>query len=83
MMIKDVEVQKLKEIIAEVLEVEVEEVEMETDLVEELEADSMMALEIMATIEKEFGMKIPEDELPNFGSLKEISEVLDKLKVVQ
>lgn len=77
------EVQFLKEIIAEILEVEESNVGLETDLVEELEADSMMALEIMATIEKEFNVTIPEEELPNFGSLKEILNVLNKLKVTQ
>jgi len=76
------EVNTLTEIIAEVLEVEVEEVQMETDLVDELEADSMMALEIMATIEKKFNVNIPEEELPNFGSLSEIINVVTKLSVV-
>ncbi|MFE3575516.1 acyl carrier protein [Lysinibacillus sp. NPDC059133] len=75
------EVEKIREIIAEILEVEVDQVEMDTDLVEELEADSMMALEIMATIEKELDIKIPESELPNFGTLNEILSVLNSLKV--
>lgn len=76
------EVNSVKEIIAEVLEVEMEEVQMETDLVDELEADSMMALEIMATVEKTFNVVIPEEELPNFGSLAEIINVVTKLRGV-
>ena len=81
MNIDDLEVRKLQRIISEILEAEMNQVELDTDLVEELDADSMMALEIMATIEKEFNVNIPEDELPNFGSLREIAQILNDLKV--
>jgi len=74
------EVEKIREIIAEILEVEVSEVEMDTDLVEELDADSMMALEIMATIENEMGVKISEKDFPKFGTLREILDVINTVK---
>lgn len=83
MSVNTIEFEKIKELIAEVLEVEVSEIEMDTDLVEELDADSMMALEIMASIEKELDIKISEDELPNFGTLREILDVVNNLKVLK
>lgn len=72
-----IQVEEVKEIIAEVLEVEVDEVELKTDLVEDLDADSMMALEIMASIEKKFKIRIPEDEIQNFVTLESIIKITE------
>ncbi|KMK76753.1 acyl carrier protein [Alkalihalobacillus pseudalcaliphilus] len=81
MILKDkvVNVKKLNEIIADVLEVEVEEVEECEDLVEDLDADSMSLLELLVAIEKEFKVKIPEDKLVDFTSVSNIIEVLEGL----
>lgn len=73
-----VKIESLRHMVAEILEVEVEEVQDETDLVEELDADSMMALEILASVEKEFQIKIPEEELQNFTSIKNIIKVIQE-----
>lgn len=70
--------EKLIQMIAEVLEVETEDIKDDTDLVEELDADSMMALEILAGIEKEFQIKIPEEELQKFTSLNNIISVIEE-----
>ncbi|EOQ22687.1 acyl carrier protein [Bacillus cereus] len=70
--------EKLIQMIAEVLEVEIEDIKDDTDLVEELDADSMMALEILAGIEKEFQIKIPEEELQKFTSLNNIISVIEE-----
>ncbi|MCM3217763.1 acyl carrier protein [Niallia taxi] len=69
---------KLIEMIADILEVEAEEIQDDTDLVEELDADSMMALEILAGVEKEFQIKIPEEELQKFTSLNNIISVIEE-----
>lgn len=69
---------KLIEMIADILEVEPEEIQDDTDLVEELDADSMMALEILAGVEKKFQIKIPEEDLQKFTSLKNIISVIEE-----
>ncbi|ADP31143.1 acyl carrier protein [Bacillus atrophaeus] len=70
--------EKLIEMIAEILEVEPEEIKDDTDLVEELDADSMMALEILASVEKEFQIKIPEEELQNFTTINNIISIIEE-----
>lgn len=72
------EKEKLIEMIAEILEVEPEEIKDDTDLVEELDADSMMALEILASVEKEFQIKIPEEELQNFTTINNIISIIEE-----
>jgi acyl carrier protein len=70
----------VRKIVAEVLEVEESEVLDETDLVEELDADSMMALEIVALLEKELKINIPEELLEEMTSVNSILKLLEDLK---
>ncbi|MDC3425115.1 acyl carrier protein [Aquibacillus sp. 3ASR75-11] len=70
----------VRKIVAEVLEVEESEVFDETDLVEELDADSMMALEIVALLEKELKITIPEELLEEMTSVNSILKLLEDLK---
>lgn len=69
--------EKLREIIAEVAEID--EVPDDTSFAD-LGIDSMMAIEIVADVEKEYGLKIEEDELPELTNLNAVYEkVKDKL----
>jgi len=62
---------ELRSLVAEVAEVEEDEVTEDARFVEDLGMDSMMALEILAAIEKRYKIQIPEEELPNLTNLKE------------
>ena len=59
----------VRELVAEVLEVEPDEVKGDADFVKDLGMDSMMALEILAGIEKKYRIVIPEETLPKFTDL--------------
>ncbi|GAA2489744.1 acyl carrier protein [Streptomyces sp. NPDC059506] len=67
---------ELREIVAEVLEVEPEEITETSSFVEEHEADSLRAIEILARIEKKYGIDIPQSELPNMGNLRAVHDVV-------
>jgi len=71
--------QELKALVAEIVEVEVEEVTYAADFVEDLGMDSMQALEIMAAIEKKYSIQIPEDSLGEIMNLSGLIEVADKI----
>ncbi|MEU5724780.1 MULTISPECIES: acyl carrier protein [unclassified Micromonospora] len=62
--------EQLREIIAEVLEVETDELTDTGDFAEEYQADSLRAIEILARIDKEFKVEIPQSELPELRNLK-------------
>lgn len=47
---------KVMRIIAEISEVNESEIRMESELVDDLEVDSMMSLEILTELEREFGI---------------------------
>ena len=65
----------VRKIVAEVLEVKPEAIDPDAQLVEDLGMDSMKALEIMATIEKRFRIKVPEDSLPKLTTLNRVIQV--------
>jgi acyl carrier protein len=68
----DINLEKeLKDIIANVVEIDPAKIGMESNFVEDLGMDSMMALEIMAAIEKRYKIQIPEDKLTQLSNLKE------------
>lgn len=72
--------QEIREIIAEIIEKEPKEISLDANLVEDLGVDSMMALEILAAIEKKYRVVVPEDELPKLTSLSKIMRLVENLK---
>lgn len=62
--------QEIRKIVAEIVESEESDVTLEAHFVRDLGMDSMMALEVLASIEKKYKIVIPEDALPKFTDLK-------------
>lgn len=63
---------KIREIIvniAEDMDIDEDKVTDDAHLIEDLGLDSMALLEILAGIEKNFGVKIPETEFPELTSI--------------
>lgn len=63
---------KVKEIIAEQLDVEVEVIKRETSLMKDLEADSLDAVEIMMALEDEFEIEVPDEVAEGFKNIGDI-----------
>ncbi|MFT3983671.1 MAG: acyl carrier protein [Lachnospiraceae bacterium] len=68
------EFEKLKKIIAEVLNVDEDEVTMETKFVDDLGADSLDIFQIIMGIEEEFDVEISTDEAENIVSVGDAVE---------
>ena len=63
---------KIKGIIAEQLGVEEDAISMETNLMKDLEADSLDAVEIIMAIEDEFDIEIPDEDAEKFQTVADI-----------
>ena len=66
---------EIKEIVAQIIERSPQDINPDAKLVEELGVDSMMALEILAAMEKKYKISIPEDKLAEFSTLNKIIAV--------
>ena len=61
---------ELKELIAEIIEID--DFEGHTRFLEDLEVDSMLALEILAEVERNYKLSIPESELNELATLDQV-----------
>lgn len=73
------ELEKLQKIIAEVLNVDTEEVTMDTTFVDDLGADSLDVFQIMIGIEEEFDVEIPTEEVEQIVSVGDAVEQIKRL----
>ena len=69
--------EKMREMIAEQLDVEAEDITMETRFKEDLEADSLDLFELVSSLEAEYGIDIPSEDL---DSLTTVGAIVDYLK---
>jgi acyl carrier protein len=68
---------KIKEIIVEQLSVDEDMVQMDTNLMKDLEADSLDAVEIILGVEEEFGIEIPDEDAEAFETVQDLVDYID------
>ncbi len=71
----------IKEILSQQFEVEEDEITVETTLADDLGADSLDVVDLLMSIEDEFNVEIPDEEVENIktvGSLVEYIEAHSK-----
>ena len=80
---KEIDFQKVKEevkaIVSEITEVPEEDLKEEAKFVEDLGVDSMLALEVVASIEKKYRISIPEGDIIKFDSLNNVYKVIKRV----
>lgn len=71
---------KIKDIIIDQLQVEESDVAMDTNLMKDLSADSLDAVEIIMAIEDEFGIKIPDEDAENIQTVGDLVKYVEENK---
>ena len=69
--------EKVKKIIVKELSVDEEKVTMEASLVEDLEADSLDAVEIIVAIEEEFGLQVDDEAAENVKTVGDLVKCIE------
>lgn len=70
----------IRDIVVEQLGVDTDMVQMDTNLMKDLEADSLDAVEIILGVEEAFGLDIPDEEAEKFETVKDLVEYVDSHK---
>ena len=68
--------EKIKELLAEQLDANAEEMTMETRIDEDLGADSLDVVELLMSIEDEFEVEIPDEEIENLKTIGDVVEYI-------
>lgn len=72
--------QKVKSLIASQLNIAEDKVVDSARLIEDLGADSLDIVEMLMTLEEEFGINIPDEETANMKTVAEIVKVIENKK---
>ena len=70
---------KVKEIIVRQLEVNPDSITMETSFLDDLDADSLTLIELIADFEDEFDIEIDEEQLENIKTVKDVVDYFEAL----
>lgn len=71
-------IDKVKDIIAKQLSVKPEEIKNDSNIAEELGADSLDLVEILMSLEDEFGISIPDEAIPQIKTINNVVAFIEK-----
>jgi acyl carrier protein len=69
--------EKVKDIIVDSLSCEADDVTLEASLTDDLEADSLDAVELIMAVEDEFGIEISDEEAAKMKTVKDIVDYVE------
>jgi acyl carrier protein len=72
--------QKVIEIVAQQLEIEVDKIKPESSFTEDLKADSLAVVELVLALEEAFGVEIPDEDTENIKTVKDAIVYIEKRK---
>ena len=72
------EFENVRAAIAKQLDLREEQITMESRLIEDLKADSLDIVELIMDLEQQYGVQIPDDELPNIHCVGDIIKYVNK-----
>ena len=72
--------EKLREIISEQLEISEELITMESNLMEDFDADSLDLVDLVMSVEDEFGMEVPEEAVENLKTVGDVVKFIEENK---
>lgn len=71
--------EKVKVIISNQLDVQEDSIQIETDILEDLGADSLDVVELILALEEEFDISIPEEEVENIKTVGDVVSSIESM----
>ena len=70
--------ERIREIICDQLDLEEDKVTMDSDIMEDFEADSLDVVDLVMSIEDEFGLEVPDDQIENFRPVGDVVRYIEE-----
>lgn len=71
-------IEEVKRLVSDITDVPVEKLAPDADFFKDLNIDSLKAIEIVAAFEKRYRIVIPDNEIPNIRTIRNIVDYLNK-----
>ena len=69
--------EKLQEMIADQLEIDAEDITYDSNILDDLGADSLDVVDLVMSIEDEFGMEVPDEALENIRTIEDMVKFIE------
>ncbi|MBE6610924.1 MAG: acyl carrier protein [Ruminococcaceae bacterium] len=69
--------EKIADIIAKQLRADFDDISEDTNIMDDLGADSLDVVEMLMAIEESFGVTVPDEEIPNLKTVRDIVEYVE------
>lgn len=73
-------IERVKEILAEQLDLEISDINDDSDIQDDLEADSLDIMDIMSEIEDEYSIEVEDEEIESLRTPEKIVEYINRVK---
>lgn len=71
---------KVREILAKQLRVDINTINADTDIIKDLNADSLDIVELLMSIEQDLGVVVPDEDVQNFKTVGDVAKYLESRK---
>ncbi len=73
-------IEKIKQVLAEQLGIDAGTIKDDANILEDLGADSLDIIEMLMTLEDEYGITIPDDKINQVKTVSEIAELIEECR---
>lgn len=70
--------ERIKQILVDQLDLDEGKITLEADIVDDLEADSLDVVDLVMTIEDEYGLEVPDDQIEAFRTVGDIVRYIEE-----
>ncbi len=70
--------ERIRQILMDQLDLEEDKITMESDIVADLEADSLDVVDLVMTIEDEYGVEVPDDQIEKFTTVGDVVRYIEE-----
>lgn len=73
-------IDKIREMLANQLNIETDKIKEDSKIIEDLGADSLDMIEMLMALEEEFGITVPDDKADSLKTVGDIAKYIDSVK---
>ena len=71
-------IEKVKDILAKQLRIDVNTIEDDTNIVDDIGADSLDIVEMLMSIEENFGIIVPDEDVQSLRTVRDVADYIEK-----